>query len=496
MIELVAGVIRARYKRVIDNQEDSVMMNLSAIQRGLFCLTTYRSLSDIEKKRDTYSYEKICLPPKNSETRNEEHPDYFKRKGGANYSLLDENGRIRQRTKKGQAIPVRRGDVVIGKVLIRGTKSGEEKMTDISRMIQPGEEGIIDRVHIFTTPSGYKLVKIVIRQHREPELGDKLAARSAQKATIGMLYRQEDMPFTASGIVPDIIINPLAIPSRMTVNQLLECVLGKGCCFSGEFGDVTPFTEFSVNSAENITKKFKREQITRMAKQIEKFREEKKTWSGEYLNHHGWEKMTNGMTGELMDAKIFIGPTYYQRLKHMVKDKMHARATGHVTILTRQPLEGLDNHYIKKTTPKNELKDSFPYKKMEEIFKKFPLQEYKNRYLVSSNGKIWSNRKKGYLNMVISNKFYVIWVNKTKSKKRLQLRVDKLVAEAFLGPSKDFLVHIDENNLNNCVNNLRWSDIPCYLCEKYEGKWKQIKEQKSYYISSEGKVGMYWPKCS
>jgi DNA-directed RNA polymerase II subunit RPB2 len=307
------------------NQEDSVMMNLSAIQRGLFCLTSYHSIDCCEKKRDAYSFEEICLPPKN--TGKEGEIGHFKRKN-ANYSLLDEHGVVRPRERfedgrwVGTATTVKKGDVIIGKVVSTTNKAGEETKVDASVVIQPGEEGVIDRVFTLTTPNGYKLVKIVIRVTREPTLGDKLASRAAQKGTVGMIYRQEDMPFTCSGICPDIIINPCCIPSRMTINQLIECALGKECTFTGEYGDATPFTSTSVNAADKL--------VSRIEKTM-----------GEYgFQAQGWERMYNGMTGDMIESRIFIGPTYYQRLKHMVDDKMHARAQGHVTMLTRQPLEG------------------------------------------------------------------------------------------------------------------------------------------------------------
>lgn len=134
----------------------------------------------------------------------------------------------------------------------------------------------------------------------------------------GMIFGQEDMPFTSDGIVPDIIINPHCIPSRMTINQLMECVLSKSCSLEGEFGDSTPFTSNGDDISEQICNKLLRNGYEK----------------------HGWESLYNGMTGEPMEAKIFIGPTYYQRLKHLVSDKIHARALGYVTTLTRQPLEG------------------------------------------------------------------------------------------------------------------------------------------------------------
>ena len=120
-------------------------------------------------------------------------------------------------------------------------------------VLKKGEEGYIDRVIKTVTPNGYKLVKVVIRKIRIPEIGDKFASRAAQKGTVGMTYRQEDMPWTSSGIVPDIIINPHCIPSN-GINQLMESVLGKSCCIEGDLGDSTAFTSSSVNIAENCAK--------------------------------------------------------------------------------------------------------------------------------------------------------------------------------------------------------------------------------------------------
>lgn len=301
------------------NQEDSVMFNKSAVDRGLFVITQYKNTEECEKKGDSYSTEVICMPPPASDPGIKEgQPGYFKRKH-ANYSMLDENGIIRK------GMVVKKGDVLVGKIIIKCSKTGEETKTDVSKITQDEEEGKVDRVYVNITPDGYKLVKIVIRNVKIPTVGDKFASRSAQKGTVGMMYSQEDMPFTAEGIVPDIIINPHCIPSRMTVNQLLECVLGKVSALSGEYGDASPFTKDSVNVADKVCEKLNKLGFER---------------EGAAYNRYGWETMYNGFTGEPMEAKIFIGPTYYQRLKHMVDNKMHARATGRITSLTRQPLEG------------------------------------------------------------------------------------------------------------------------------------------------------------
>lgn len=312
------------------NQEDSVILNQSAIDRGLFNVTSYRTLSESEKKGGAYSFETIKVPPPSTIDIKQSAPGYFRRKNG-NYSLLDENGVIRVRSdgNKGQSIHVKKGDVIIGKVMTKTSKSGDETYTDCSLIIKNGEEGIVDRVIQSITPQGYKMVKVVIRLERTPEVGDKFASRAAQKGTCGATYRQEDMPFNSEGICPDIIINPHCIPSRMTVNQLLETVLGKACVIKGEYGDSTPFTSSSTNGAAD-----------RICDLLAKAGMENASKGGKAYERTGWETLYNGMTGEPVKAKIFMGPTYYQRLKHMVSDKMHARANGHVTTLTRQPLEG------------------------------------------------------------------------------------------------------------------------------------------------------------
>ena len=302
------------------NQEDSVILNHSAVKRGLFWATTYKTHSSVEKK-DGYISEKIGVCPLKY------------RKNDSNYGLLDENGIVRTRYpiwedengKKhgGGAIYVQKGDVIIGKMLIQNDKDGVENITDVSEIVKKGDSGYIDKVYISITPNGYKLVKITISKVRIPEVGDKFASRAAQKGTVGMVYNQEDMPWTQDGVVPDIIINPHAIPSRMTINQLMESVLGKSCALEGEFGDSTPFTTSSVPDKNGKS----------IAEQIC----ERLGMNG-YQNN-GNETLYNGMSGEAM-GEFFIGPVYYQRLKHLVSDKMHARDTGPVTTLTRQPLEG------------------------------------------------------------------------------------------------------------------------------------------------------------
>lgn len=286
------------------NQEDSIIMNQSAVDRGLFRSFFYRTYSDQENANKPSQAEEFKKPVKGEVIRMK----------NLNYTKLDEDGLVTPGTR------VDGEDVLIGKtvpILDLETSTKERPVylkKDASTPMRCTEKGVVDKV-VITNREGYKFAKVRVRSVRIPQMGDKFASRHGQKGTIGITLRQEDMPFTAQGMVPDIIINPHAIPSRMTIGHLIECLLGKVSALSGEEGDATPFSNITVEAISN---------------KLESLGFQKR----------GLEVMYSGYTGKKLTAQIFIGPTYYQRLKHMVEDKIHARAHGPLQILTRQPAEG------------------------------------------------------------------------------------------------------------------------------------------------------------
>jgi DNA-directed RNA polymerase II subunit RPB2 len=283
------------------NQEDSVIMNQSAVDRGLFRSTFYRSYRDEEKKNQSSGKEeKFTLPD----------PKYTKNIKPCNYEKLNEEGFVPDNTY------VDGDDIIIGKVYpIKENNSSGHIYRDSSTALRANESGFIDKTYINWNHEGHRFCKVRVRSTRTPTIGDKFSSRHGQKGTVGMIYRQEDMPYTKDGIVPDIIMNPHAVPSRMTIAQLLECVLGKACVHLGGHGDGTPFIDCNYENIQKV---------------LEEYNYEK----------YGNEVLYNGRTGKQLKVSIFIGPTFYQRLKHLVDDKIHSRSHGPIVQLTRQPSEG------------------------------------------------------------------------------------------------------------------------------------------------------------
>lgn len=284
------------------NQEDSIIFNKGAIDRGLFSATIYHTEKDEDKK--VHGDEEVRCRPDPSKTKNMKF---------ANYKKLNSNGLVPENTL------VEHKDIIIGKVLpIKEHKNDYTKVIkfqDQSRIYRTNEETYIDRNVIDRNGDGYTFCKVKIRAVRKPVIGDKFSSRAGQKGTIGIILPEEDMPFNSDGLRPDIIINPHAIPSRMTIGQLKETLLGKVLVEIGMFGDGTSFNELPIKS---------------ICKELQKLGYEK----------HGNDVLMNGFTGEQLESDIFIGPTFYQRLKHMVNDKQHSRSFGPMVVLTRQPAEG------------------------------------------------------------------------------------------------------------------------------------------------------------
>ena len=286
------------------NMEDAMVINKGALERGLARSSFFRAYDTSEKRYAGGQVDKFEVPDKNIKGYRSEEA----------YRNLDEDGVVNPESY------VESGDVLIGKTspprfLEEDFGNVADRRRETSVTVRHGEKGIVDAVLLSETVEGSRLAKIRVRDTRQPEFGDKFASRHGQKGVVGLILSPEDIPFTEFGVVPDLIVNPHAIPSRMSIGQVLEMVAGKAGCLEGQRVDATPFNQ-------TLEYELKQQLIS----------------NG--FESAGCESLYNGVTGERIDAEIFVGVAYYQKLHHMTTDKVYARSRGPVQVLTRQPTEG------------------------------------------------------------------------------------------------------------------------------------------------------------
>ena len=288
------------------NMQDALIVNKGSIQRGLARSFYFRPYTVSEIRYQGGLMDEISVPDKEVKAYRSEE----------DYKFLEDDGIVYPEAKLTEE------DVIIGKTSpprflgeVEDFSIAINTRRESSSVLRQGEKGVVDMVFITENNEGNKLIQVRIRDQRIPEPGDKFSSRYGQKGVIGRIVPQADLPFTSSGIVPDIIFSPHGIPSRMTISHLIEVLGGKAGALSGSFIDGTTFSAVSEKDVRKLL-------------QSMGFRED------------GTEKMYNGITGEPFDAKIYVGNMYYLKLKYMVANKMHARASGRIQLLTRQPIEG------------------------------------------------------------------------------------------------------------------------------------------------------------
>ena len=288
------------------NMEDAIILNKGSIERGVGRSTYFRPSISEELRYSGGLIDQITIPDK----------DVKGYKSERDYRFLEEDGIIYPEAR------VAEGDVIIGKTSPPRFLSSLEEYNlaagtrrESSVTMKHGEEGIVDFILLTENEEGNRLVQVRLRDERMPEVGDKFTSRHGQKGVVGLIVPEADMPFSVSGIVPDLIFSPHGIPSRMTISHLIEMLAGKVGALAGRYVNGTTFD----------------------AEPEEKLRQELKTLG---FRENGVETFFNGVTGEMMQAKIYVGNMYYLKLKHLVANKIHSRARGPIQLLTRQPTEG------------------------------------------------------------------------------------------------------------------------------------------------------------
>jgi len=286
------------------NMEDALIINKSSIDRGFGRSTYFRPYSSVELNYAGGLKDEIAIPTK----------DVSGYRLESSYKFLEDDGVVYPEAS------MKSGEVVIGKMsppkfLSEAREISIKAQKESSLVIRQEETGIVDAVFITLDEEGNKIIQVKTRDPRNPELGDKFSTPHGQKGVVGAIVPEEDIPFTSRGIKPDLIFNPHGIPSRMTVGYLLELITGKIGCLKGEIMDGTSFGNHNLQEYEQELKKLG-------------------------FRYDGKETMYHGVTGKRMQTKIYVGNMYYLRLKYMVKNKMHARASGKIALLTRQPIEG------------------------------------------------------------------------------------------------------------------------------------------------------------
>jgi DNA-directed RNA polymerase subunit B len=286
------------------NMEDATVLNGGSVDRGFGRSSRFRPYVSVELNYAGGLRDEITIPDKDvSGYRLEE-----------SYRYLEDDGIVYPEAE------MREGEVVIGKIsppkfLSEAREISIQAKKENSSAIRQEESGTVDAVFVTHDKEGNRIIQVRMRELRVPEIGDKFSVPHGQKGIVGMIAPEQDVPFTVSGIRPDIMFNPHGIPSRMTVGYLMDVLGGKVAALSGRVVDASAFSGETIDSLENNLKKLG-------------FRAD------------GKEVMYNGITGQRMPVKIFVGNMFYLKLKYMVADKMHARASGKIALLTRQPIEG------------------------------------------------------------------------------------------------------------------------------------------------------------